>query len=172
MFFDARYQDARALVCHSKEPAWESECVIPRQWGEPPAVAEAAKWGQELLTGATLLAFPWTNHLGQLSFQPSLTPPHPRGLACLNITPHHVSMSPPGMEHTCSHWAPTAARLEPSIRVAHFWPLRGAAATQYAPPYARTFLQFSHLFLGNVKNLMIFSGVIKPTAAVINRGHS
>lgn len=118
-------------VCHSKEPAWESQCVTPYQLGEPPVITEAVKWGQELLTRATRLAFARTHQLRQPSFQPSLHPSSKRQcsseaiinmvltckpywlhilsyIPCLNTTPHHVSMFPPGMEHTCSHWAPTA----------------------------------------------------------------
>lgn len=42
-------------------------------------------------------------------------------------------------------------RVEQSICLLDFWPLFEAATIQYVSPYAWTFLQFFHLFLGNVK---------------------
>lgn len=103
-------------------------------------------------------------------FQPRLA--H-SGITCLDTAPHHVSTFP---TRQGAHLLPLGThrqyRVGQPIRVSVFWLFFGAAGSNMFPHMLEPFCNSSICFWEMWRNLMIFSGVIKPTAVVINRGHS
>lgn len=134
----------------------------------PPAIIGAANWSQRQLTPAVLLRLCENPPLRQPSFHPS-TLRAPLSWHCPSPdyhVPHKAKSTPiPWGAHRRCH-------VEQPIRVSDFCLFFGAAGSNMFPHMLEPFCNSSICFWEMWRNLMIFSGVIKPTAVVINRGHS